>query len=344
MPQTLMRIPYFTHYLLSTILLLLFACTPKTPLLEKPKGEYIWPPPPQTPRIQWVTQWSNSQDFKMINPLDVLIREAVLHVLFRPNGVVVDNAGNIYVADSQLHKIFVFDMEKFTLRFLGEGILDAPICLAIDNKRGILFVSDSKLNSVFGLNKNTGQVVMSPVPTGEFKNPSGLVYDEERERLYVSDSKNHIIRVFDKDGLPLFTFGKKGTEDGEFHTPSYLALDKNGRIYVVDLFNFRIQIFTPDGKFIRKFGRLGDCRGCFTRPAGIGLDSEGHIYVVDTAFNNFQIFTDEGKLLLDIGKAGIGAGQFSLPTGLYIDKKDRIYVTDTFNRRIQVFQYLKEKK
>jgi DNA-binding beta-propeller fold protein YncE len=316
----------------------------KSPFPEKPTGEYIWPPPPETPRIKWLTQWSNSEDFKKLNPIDILIKEATIDVFFRPNGVVSDNAGNVYVADSQLHKIFVFDIEKLTLRFLGEEILSAPVELAIDNKRGIIFVSDSKLDKVFGLDKNTGNIVMSLGITGEFKKPSGLSYDEERERLYIADTKNHIIRAFDNNWKPLFTIGKKGSEDGEFNNPTYLALDRNGRLYVVDSFNFRVQLFDPDGKFIKKFGRLGDASGSFSRPAGIGVDSEGHIYVVDTAFNNFQIFNDEGKLLLWIGKVGRGAGEFSLPTGMYIDREDRIYVTDTFNRRVQVFQYLKGKK
>jgi DNA-binding beta-propeller fold protein YncE len=335
----------YLNFVLFFLLLFICACTATLPVPEKPTGQPVWPPPPETPRIKWLTQWSNSQDFEMIKPVDLLIREAVLHLLFRPNGVVSDNAGNVYVADSQLHQIFVFDVEKRTLRFLGEGLLDTPVGLAVDNKRGVIFVSDAKLGTVSGFDKKTGNVVVSfRITDAEVNKPSGMVYDEERDRLYVSDTKNHVIRAFAKDGTPLFTIGKRGDGDGEFHTQSYVALDRNGRLYVVDLFNFRVQIFDPDGKFVKKFGRLGDVPGTFTRPAGIGVDSEGHIYVVDTAFNNFQIFNDEGRLLLWVGKAGQGAGEFQSPTGMYVDKEDRIYVTDTFNRRVQVFQYLREKK
>ena len=326
------------------LLLFVFACAGRSPIPEKPSGEYAWPPPPESPRIKWLTQWSNSEDFKKVNPIDVLIKEAVIHVLFRPNGVVSDDAGNVYVTDSQLQKIFVFDVERQTLRFLGEGVVDTPTGLAIDNKKGIIFVSDAKISRIFGLDKNTGKIIVTLGKKGEFNRPSGIVYDEERERLYVSDTKNNMVKVFDKNWDPLFSIGKGGPEDGEFNTPTYLALDRKGRLYVVDSFNFRVQIFNPEGTFFKRFGRLGDKSGRFSRPSGIGVDSEGHIYVVDTAFGNFQIFNDEGKLLLWIGKAGTGAGQFSLPTGMYIDKKDRIYVTDTFNRRVQVFQYLKEKQ
>jgi DNA-binding beta-propeller fold protein YncE len=326
------------------VIVFFFACAARSPLPEKPSGEYIWPPPPETPRIKWLTQWSDSQNLKKVNPLDVAIGEAVLHVLFRPNGVVSDDAGNVYVADSQLKKIFVFDMEKQNLRFLGEGTLNAPIGLAIDNKRGIIFITDSGKDEVYCLDKNTGKSIMPIKKTVKFNNPSGIVYDEQRERLYISDTKNHIIRTFDKEGNPLSTIGKKGRDDGEFNSPSYLALDRNGRLYVVDTLNGRVQIFDPEGKFVKKFGRFGNTPGYFSRPTGIGVDSEGHIYVADAAFSNFQIFNDKGRLLLWIGKAGIGAGEFSVPAGIYIDSQDKIYVTDVFNRRVQVFQYLKEKK
>lgn len=344
MPQVLTQTLKVARYTLYAILVFVMACASRSPLPAKPTGEYVWPPPPETPRIQWLTQWSESPDFKKVNPVDTLIGEARIHVLFRPNGVVADNAGNVYVADSQLSKIFVFDVEKQDLRFLGQDKLQVPISLAVDNKRGIIFVTDSGADKVFCFEKNTGKVVMSLSPTGKFNNPSGIAYDEDRGKLYVSDTKNHMIRTFDKEGKPLSVIGKRGSNDGEFNSPTYLALDKNGKLYVVDTFNGRVQIFDPEGKFYKKFGRLSDTPGNFSRPAGIGLDSEGHIYVVDTAFNNFQIFDENGRLLLWIGKAGTGAGEFYLPTGMYVDTQDRIYVTDTFNRRVQVFQYLKEKK
>lgn len=260
----------------------------------------------------------------------------------RPNTAIADSAGNVYVADAEQGIIFVFDIEKNKLRFLGEGVLAGPVGLAIDNKRGIIFVADSRLDRVFGLDKNTGSLIIRIGTPKEFQNPSGMVFDENRDRLYITDTQNHLIRVFDKDGKALFTIGKRGNGEGEFNFPSYLALDSHGRLFVADTLNFRVQIFDQDGKFLKKFGRLGDAPATFTRPYGIGVDSEGHVYVVDSAFNNFQIFEEDGTLLLWIGEAGTEPGKFFLPTGMYIDKQDRIYVADTFNRRVQVFQYLKQ--
>jgi len=324
---------------------MLLSFTSCAPPVTKPEGEYVWPPAPETPRIKWLTQWSNRYDFGAPNPLvSFLIGEDKVESLRRPTSVAADAAGNVYVADGENGLVFVFDQEKNTLRFLGGGLLAGPVGVAVDNARGIIFVSDSRLDKVLGLDKETGKVVMSMGAPKEFSNPSGLVYNEERERLYVADTQNHMIRVFDKDGRLLFKFGNRGFGDGEFNFPSYLALDAKERVFVVDTLNFRVQIFDSEGKFLGKFGKLGDASGAFTRPYGIGVDSEGHVYVVDSAFNNFQIFTEDGAFLLNVGNVGRKPGEFYLPQGMFIDKQDRLYIADTMNRRVQVFQYLKEQQ
>jgi DNA-binding beta-propeller fold protein YncE len=326
-------------------LLIFFGCASTSSVPAKSAGNYVWPIPPATPRIKWVTQWSDRYDFgKPSHVMQFLIGKERIEKLRRPSGIVSDNAGNVYVSDSEIRVIFVFDIEKNVLRFLGMGSLGAPTGLAIDNNRGILFVSDAGLAKVFGINTTTGDIVLTIGGPGVLKRPTGLVYDEQRNRLYVADSQDHAIKVFDKDGRPLSTIGKRGNDNGEFNYPTFLALDKAGRLYVDDSFNFRIQIFDADGKFVKKFGKLGDSSGYFTRPQGIGVDSEGHIYVVDSSFNNFQIFDENGKLLMWVGNSGTKPGEFYLPVGLFVDKKDRIYVSDTFNRRAQVFQYLKAEK
>ena len=332
--------------LITVIMALMTGCATSPISSEKAAGgEYVWPPPPETPRIKWLTQWSNRLDFGRQGGLfNLLVGEEKIEKLKRANGVVADSAGSVYVADSENGVIFVFDQEKKTLRFLGFGTLAGPIGLAIDNKKGVVYVSDARLKRVIGFDKERNSIVMNIGAPGEFQNPSGMVFDELRDRLYVADARNHVVKVFDKDGKPILSIGKRGSGDGEFNFPSYLALDRNGNLYVVDSFNFRVQIFDPNGKFIKKFGKIGDASGSFSRPNGIGVDSDDHIYVVDAAFNNFQIFDNNGKLLLWIGNAGRNPGEFYLPSGMYIDKQDRIYVTDTFNQRVQVFQYLKEKK
>ncbi len=205
---------------------------------------------PEIPRIKWITQWSNEYDFGKPNQLlSFLIGQQSIEWLLRPNGVVADSNGNIYVADTMRRAVFVFDLEKNTLRLIGRGTLLVPVGVAIDNKKGILYVSDSKVDKVFAFDKKSGKFIRTLGITEGYKNPSGMVFDDERDRLYLSDTQNHIVRVYGSNWKPLFTIGMKGINDGEFHFPTYLALDRNGRLFVVDSFNFRVQIFDHDGKF-----------------------------------------------------------------------------------------------
>jgi len=335
-------INYILRYTLYAILLAVVAGCAAPPL--KPTGDFYWPPPPDPPRIKWLTWWSSEYDFGRPSPiLTFLIGEEGRAGLRRPNGVVADSAGNVYVADSDQRVIIVFDIERNTLRFLGEGLFYSPVALAIDNRNGVLYVTDTKQNSVVGIDKKTGRVVMNFGAPGELKRPAAIAFDEERGRIYISDTKEHHIKVYDRNGKYLFTIGKRGGGEGEFNFPTHISF-KHGKLYVNDSMNYRVQILDPDGRFLKQFGKLGDAPGQFSRPKGIDVDSEGHIYVVDTAFNNFQIFDENGQLLLWVGHTGArDPGGFQLPSGLYIDQQDRIYVADTFNRRVQVFQYLKEK-
>ncbi len=332
-------------FIVSALFFPLISCAP-APRVIMPEfqtsGDLIWPPPPAATRIKWVANWSNRYDFgKPSKTMEFLIGRERVEQLRRPSDVVADAAGNIYVADAESRIVFIFDQEKKALRFIGLRRLGVPVGLAVSNKRGMIFVSDSQQNKVFGFDMRTDNLKLSIGGPGEFKKPSGMVYDDASDRLYIADTQNHAVKVFDRDGRHIFTIGNRGNADGEFNFPSFLAMDRNGILYVVDSFNFRVQMFDANGKFMKKFGRLGDASGSFSRPAGISVDSDGNIYVVDTSFNNFQIFDNNGKLLMWVGNAGRNPGEFYLPTGIFVDSQDRIYVADTFNRRVQVFQYLK---
>jgi DNA-binding beta-propeller fold protein YncE len=323
-------------------LVLIMAGCATTTVPQKPTGEFFWPSPPDPPRIKWVTQWTGRYDFEKPSAwLTFLIGEERAEALTRPSGVVADSAGNIYVADTDLHVVFVFDLEKNTVRPVGEGDLSAPVAIAIDDKRGLLYVTDPKKHSVVVLDKKSGKSVFGIPAQDDFKNPAGIAFDDQKERLYVSDSKSHVVKVFDRTGNPLFVIGKRGSDEGQFNFPGYLAFH-DGKLYVSDTLNYRVQIFDAEGKFLKSIGRLGDRPGSFARPKGVAVDSEGHIYVVDAAFYNIQIFNAAGDLLLIVGEPGGDPKGLNLPSGIFIDRNDRIYVSDTLNKRVQVYQYLKE--
>ncbi len=309
----------------------------------KEAGLLVWPLPPEEPRIAYLRSYRGEADFYEKGFFDVIFGAPPQPRLRRPFGVFARD-GKIYVSLSQGASVVVIDTKRKKLEYIGEfgtGRLGVPLGLAVAAD-GTLFVADAKTRKVFGYDA-MGKLKVAIGKEGEFQNPAGVAINNELGRLYVVDSKAHMVRVYSLKGESLFQFGKLGERDGEFNHPNHIAIDRrNGNVCVTDTINFRVQVFDKDGKFIRKFGEVGDRPGNFARPKGIGIDSEGHIYVADADFNNFQIFDENGQMLLFVGQGGDVPGAFYLPNGMYVDEEDRIYVVDSLNGRIQVFQYLSE--
>jgi len=324
------------------LLLLLNGCAKTLPPVD-----LVWPNPPEEPKIRYVRGYSSGNEFGKTG-LDAfresLFGEDVGGRLAKPYGVAADKEGRVYVVDSGQAMVWVFDEQTKKVTYLGtsgQGALKSPIGIAVD-ARGVVFVSDVTLKRVYGFDPK-GKLVLAIGKGEELPRPTGLAIDPATNRLYVSDTKLHKIRVYDANtGAFVKEIGDRGTEEGKFNFPTNLFI-RGDKLYVGDTGNFRVQILDLEGKFMKKIGQLGDRLGDLARPKGIGVDSDGHIYVVDAAFDNFQIFNEEGKLLLYIGEAGAGPGKFWLPAGMYIDERDRIYVADQYNNRVQVFQYLKDK-
>lgn len=313
-----------------------------------PPADLVWPLPPDAPRIRYVEALSRSDQFK--DQSRNWLKDVVLGAddrrtmrMVKPYAVATDQKGRVYVSDTGLSRVWVFDREKKEVRFIGDsgqGQLATPAGIAVD-AHGRLFVADTRHHQIFAFD-DTGKVVLAIGQPDEFYSPSGVAIDRGSGRLYVSDTGRHKIRVYDTDtGKFLFEFGRRGVQPGEFNYPTHLFL-KKGALYVTDTMNFRVQVFALDGRFVRKYGEMGAKFGQLARPKGVAVDSEGHIYVADAAFGNFQIFNGDAELLLFVGRTGFQLGEFFLPAGLFIDDEDRIYVVDQYNRRVQVFQYMGE--
>lgn len=317
--------------------------------VQTPNPNLVWPPPPQTPRVQYIGSISGTADigvkkswFKRATE-SIFGKEELEGMMLRPYGIFADS-DRIYVTDPGTFLLHVFDMKErryFQIKKAKEEELISPIGVAVD-KNGEIYLSDSMLKKVFVFDKE-GKYLREIGSPDLFIRPSGIAIDEDR--IYVVDTHGHQMLVFaKKDGKFLFRFGKNGANSGDFNYPTNIFIGRERLLYVTDSMNFRVQIFDRDGNFLSTFGKLGDGSGDFSKPKGIAVDSEGHIYVSDAHFDNVQIFDRDGKLLLGFGNTGRREGEMILPAGIFIDEKDRIYVADSYNNRIQIFQYLKESK
>jgi uncharacterized protein (TIGR03663 family) len=167
---------------------------------------------------------------------------------------------------------------------------------------------------------------------GQFAEPRGLAADA-RGNLYVADTKNNRIQVFDGNGQYVRSFGSAGSADGQLKEPGGVAIDSDGSVIVADTWNHRIARFAADGSWLGAF--TDETRGFFgPRAVLIARDS---LYVADTGNKRIVRFDKQWKRVSDWGTSGNGPGQFVEPVGLAADSAGNVYVADTGNHRFQVF-------
>jgi len=177
---------------------------------------------------------------------------------------------------------------------------------------------------------------------GEFQDPRGVAVDAAGN-IYVADTGNHRVQVFDANGKYLRGWGQYGSGPGEFNEPWGIAVDGEGNVYVADTWNYRVQKFDSMGKFVRMWGESGDTGGdagalpgAFYGPRAVALARDGTVLVMDTGNKRIQRFTADGEFVGGYGGFGAGPGQFWEPVGLAVDGEGNVYVADTWNHRVQV--------
>ena len=214
-----------------------------------------------------------------------------------PIGVAVDAEDRLFVSDSFNHTITCFDPEGKVLAQFGQEELERPGGIALDRERHRLYVADAKANRVavfdtenFKLERTVGgPSTPGAAEPGRFAAPTNVAVDA-RGNLYVTDTWNHRVQVFDRRGRFLRAFGSHGTRPGNFVRPKGIAVDSEGHVYVVDAEFNNFQVFTPEGQPLLAVGSLGFGPGQFTLIAGIFIDSQDRIYTTEQEGGRVQIF------------------------------------------------------
>lgn len=305
-------------------------------------ADLFWPPPPQKARIQHIKTISKLSDVAeekgfFSKALSFLFGTAEMKQWFvQPVGIAVSPRGIIYVTDPGANCVHILNIEDKEYSYISEtksGRLRSPVGIIVA-PNGDLYVSDSELKKIFVFDEDND--LRFTINKG-FGRPTGLQIIGDK--LFIVDTGQNKIFMFDLEGKYISEFGKRGNGPGEFNYP--VQLSGSNTLFVVDALNYRVQNIELAGNFISEFGKVGNAAGSFANPKSIAIDSDKNIYVTDALMDNFQIFNDKGELLLVVGSKGINDGEFMNPSGITIDKNDTIYIVDSLNKRLQIFRYLK---
>lgn len=181
---------------------------------------------------------------------------------------------------------------------------------------------------------------------GDFNDPFGIAIDEDGF-VYVTDTGNERVQIFDQNGGFEDEFGSQGTGEEQLQTALGIGVNENNvgdlRIIVADPGQ------TNDGRKLRRFDENGNHissigRAALTDPTGVGIDSDGNIWVVDNV-NEGEVFLydEDGDFITSFIPDGEGA--LDNPQGIAIfedddDNATYVYVADTGNNRVVKFEYV----
>ncbi len=198
-----------------------------------------------------------------------------------------------------------------------------------------VYVSDTAVAVVFDINEKLKKVSLIGADSpGKLSLPVGIAIDDYAN-IYVCDSKQASIVVYDKNKKLVNAFGGRL----ELVKPAGISINNKDKIlYVVDTKAHNIKAYSLDGELLFTFGKRGKAEGEFNFPTNIAVDRRnGNIVIVDTQNFRVQVFDKNGKFIRKFGKLGDKPGMFARPKGIGVDSDGNIYVADSAFNNIQVF-------
>ena len=244
-----------------------------------------------------------------------------------PQGIALDAAGNLYIADIRNHRIRKIDTDGNIFTIAGTG---TP-----------------------GFSGDGG-----PATAAQLIGPSGVAVDATGN-IYIADRNTQQIRKVGIDGNISTVAGggnpNSGIGDGgpataaQLSGPSSVAVDAAGNIYIADTFNNRIRKVDVGGNILTIAGTgtsgLSGDGGPATAaelhwPRNVAVDARGNLYIADNDNHRIRKVSTTGTISTAAGKGNIGDGAAATaarltPSDAVLNSQGNLYIADTFNHRIR---------
>ena len=256
-----------------------------------------------------------------------------------PEGMAVSDRDEIVVADSQNHRVQVFNSNGTLLRSFGRrgenaGEFKRPIGVAINKDRNI-FVADNdnhRIQIFSWEGRHLGSFGGKGHLDSQLSFPRGLSLDSTGN-VIVADTGNKLIKIFTPDGRFLMKIGISWL----FSLPVHCV--QCGEYFIVSDSNTNhIEVYHRKGRLQCLFGRQGEGDGDFKCPRFLSVTQSKQLFVCDMNNHRIQVFELDGKFVGKFGTNGTKLGEFKEPFSVAVLSNDQIVVCDKNNHRIQIFQ------
>ena len=321
--------------------------------------------------------------------------------LYNPQGIAIDGAGNLYIADTWNYRIRKVYTSGVITTVAGNGVGDVngnssfsgdgglATAAQLNNPQGIavdvagnLYIADTwnhrirKVDTAGIITTVAGNVYIGFNGDGglataaQLSNPQGIAVDGAGN-LYIADTWNYRIRKVDTSGVITTVAGNGSTGsngDGgaatsaQLNNPQGIAVDGAGNLYIADSGNYRIRkvdtvgmITTVAGNGSAGFNGDGGLATAaqLKYPQGIGVDGAGNLYIADAENHRIRKVDTAGVITTVAGNGMVNAdgesnfsgddgaaiaAQLNNPTDIAVDRVGNLYIADSGNRRIRFVQ------
>jgi DNA-binding beta-propeller fold protein YncE len=260
---------------------------------------------------QTITVTQAGSTYVAANPLTTLVSSGLLN----PEGVAVDGAGNVYIADTGNQAIKKWTVANNTVTTLVPSGLVYPSGVAVDGA-GNVFVTDTFHNAIKEWVAASNTVTM--LVDSNLSLPFGLAVDGVGN-VYIADTYNSAIREWIAASNTVTTLVASGLS-----LPFGAAVDSAGNVYIADTLNNAIEEWTTANNTVTALA-LG-----LSQPRGVAVDGAGNVYIADQANNAIKEWMATSNTVTTLVASGL-----NYPWGVAVDGAGNIYMADYGNNAIK---------